>query len=364
MSRIEFEQISEDEIEVILPPETPLEMVEQIKKSFVSKGLVEDLSKSTVSVRYFFRPQDDVNRKADELIKSLNSLIKDNESPSERRKRSIAESQGIKYEPNKLVPNIKQSTTGFRSITNPTAPKKQVMNTFKAEDEHGENCECEQCQIEKSGYGPKKAGLYNPADNARRKARNTTDQIPSATNRNVKAFSTKPAQLSGKQQADALARKQAALNRKQPVRTMKDMSPEELAALTAKNLKKSWADHLPFPNAEEEMEKIKDANPVERAENLMAGQLANLMNNKAMLNPLQRQPTSEDMIMAGERMGLGAANEEVIKSQDQQWGSAINDFYREASKPISQRFSSEEEEIAYWNSIKVSGGRDNGEPGY
>ena len=175
--------------------------------------------------------------------------------------------------------------------------------------------------------------------------------VPPATKKRKKKAKENSAQNTG-QPTSAAA----------PHTAKKDFSPEELAAMTARNLKKGWADHRPLPNAEEEMRKLQETNPVDRAENLMAGQLANLMNNKAMLNPLQRQPTSEDMIMAGQMMGLGAT-EEVIKSQDQQWGSSINDFYREAAKPLSARFSSEEEEIAYWNSIKV-GDRDDGKPGY
>ena len=35
----------------------------------------------------------------------------------------------------------------------------------------------------------------------------------------------------------------------------------------------------------------------------------------------------------------------------------------EAAKPISKRFASEEEEIAYWNNIKVAD-RDDGSSGY
>jgi hypothetical protein len=38
-------------------------------------------------------------------------------------------------------------------------------------------------------------------------------------------------------------------------------------------------------------------------------------------------------------------------------------WLKEAQKPISQNFRSEEEEIAYWNSIKVSD-RDDGKSGY
>lgn len=377
MSRIEFEQISEDEVEVVLPPETPMEMVEQIRKSFIARGLVEDLAKSTVSTRYFYRPQDEVNQLADKLIKSLKGLAKDDfdYSPQAKRqwKRSMAAKDAVnasRVKPPNLAapaaPKMYDSSPAAQRTAEGTGKRYAYISDKVNKQEHKEDdpkCECEKCSVEKSNYGPKGAKLYNPPDNARRKERNLTDQVPAGPNANVKAYSTRPGQLSIKQQADEVSRKQNALNRKQPVRTMKDMTPQELAALTAKTLKKSWGDHLPFPNAEEEMAKQEEVNPVERAENLMSNQLANLMNNKAMLNPLQRQPSSEDMIMAGERMGLGTNNEEVMKAQDQAWGTSINDFYREAAKPLSQRFASEEEELAYWNSIKV-GDRDDGKPGY
>jgi hypothetical protein len=359
MSKIEFEQISDDEVEVSLPPETPMEMVEQIKKSLMSKGLIEDLVKSTVNVRYFYMPQDSVNKKADELIKSLTSLIKDSESPGEARRRSIAESQGVKYEPNKLVPKVKQEPTGFKTIPTPSAPKKQVMNTLKTEEDEDES------DVEKSGTGPKgtAAGAqYVPEANIRRKANNVGDVVGEGPNRNVKAYAGKPGQLSAKQQAGSLAAKQKALNRKQPVKTMKDMTPEELADITARSLKKSWANHGNIPTAAEAIQQTNQSNPVEKAENLMAGQLANLMNNKSMLGQSHRQPSSEDFIMAGEQMGMGTS-EEVVKSQDKQWNNTINNWLTEATKPISQRFSSEEEEQAYWDSIKV-GDRDDGKSGY
>jgi hypothetical protein len=59
------------------------------------------------------------------------------------------------------------------------------------------------------------------------------------------------------------------------------------------------------------------------------------------------------MIMAGTRMGFGQSKE-VMKAQDANWGNSINNWMNEAVKPISARFASEEEEMAYWSSIKIS----------
>ncbi len=69
---------------------------------------------------------------------------------------------------------------------------------------------------------------YKPEDNFRRKSNNTTDELGWGQNNNVKQYSTKPGQLSAKQQADAETKRQRALNRKQPV---KRYTPEEIQAM-------------------------------------------------------------------------------------------------------------------------------------
>lgn len=110
-------------------------------------------------------------------------------------------------------------------------------------------------------------------------------------------------------------------------------------------LKKGWGQHLPFPKAELQATNHED--------NSLATQLATLMSNKNMLGQGFRQPSSEEMIMAGEKMGLGTS-EEMVKAGDNKWNNTINNWLTEAAKPISQRFNSEEEELAYWNSLKIS----------
>lgn len=199
--------------------------------------------------------------------------------------------------------------------------------------------------VAKSGYGPKGAGLYNPADNVRRKANNTGDQV---ANQNVKSYTHR---------ATAHKEKTGAAG---PV---KQYTPAQIAAINeARKLKKTaesapWADHNQFPNADQEVVKLQKTAPVV-AEDLMANQLANLMQGKAMLGKPPAQPTDEEMF------GHLVVTEEMEKAAEQQWhGAAFNTFLQEATKPISSRFASEEEELAYWNSIKVSDKPDNG-PGY
>lgn len=80
-----------------------------------------------------------------------------------------------------------------------------------------------QWSLEKSNYGPKGAGLYNPADNAKRKANNVESLEGVSGNRNVKEYSS--AGLSAKQSAATEASKYKKINRKQPVKVY---TPEEI----------------------------------------------------------------------------------------------------------------------------------------
>lgn len=76
--------------------------------------------------------------------------------------------------------------------------------------------------------------------------------------------------------------------------------------------------------------------------------------------PPPRQPSNEE-----QRMWLasqGGDTEESLAKAEQDWGkNPINNWLNEATKPLNQKFSSEEEERAYWDRIKVSdGGGGNG----
>ncbi len=200
--------------------------------------------------------------------------------------------------------------------------------------------------VEKSGYGPKGAGQYRPADNARRKATNVgaetvgTQRVKSYTH--GKVFQQKTP--------------------KGPAGPVKQYTPAQIAAINeARKLKKNaetsaWANHNEFPNADVEVEKLGKTNPVQKSEDMMANQLANLMQGKAMLGqnmPFAAtpppQPTDEELF------GHLVVTEEMEKAAEAKWkGNAFNRFLQEATKPISSRFSSPEEEEEYWKSIKVS----------
>jgi len=217
--------------------------------------------------------------------------------------------------------NLKHLKTDIRSTSK--APLPPVIK-----DEDG-------VDMEKSNYGPKGAGLYSETDNIKRKANNIGESVDNAgKNVNVKSYSSKAGQLSAKASAALQAARDSAKNKAQPVKVA---TPEEVAAMNAK-LKKS---------------------EVEWSEQEAAKNLA-----KAMPVPvITGQPTDVDF----ERilMQSGAiVSEEQAEAINKSWGDTIQDFFAEASKPIGQRFASQEEEDAYWRSIKVGGGGRDSDSGY
>lgn len=235
---------------------------------------------------------------------------------------------------------------------------KKYVSTLQAGDTgmHNMDTMAMKGDVEKSGYGPKGAGQYDAAANMKRKATNVggdkvgTQSVKSYSHKN--AFAHKPPQG--------------------PAGPVKQYTPEQIAAVNeARKLKKNaednqWMNHSSIPNADAEVAKLQKVNPTVAGEDAMANQLVQLMHSRAMLNPSHRQPSSEDMIMAGERMGLGqpaGSAEELKKVDAAQWNGTINNWLVEAQKPISQRFDSPEAEQAYWDSIKVSD-RDDGRSGY
>ncbi len=383
MSKIKFQQISEDVLEVFIPEDTPVEMAEQLAKSFREKGLVEDRDNSTLCVRYYYRPEDKANDLADQLIKSLQGLAKDDEpywTPKSQfanqkrvREMEIAERRaknGIK-QPTNVSTAPEPHVVPDKPVTMPkpklhdSTPAAQVTaggsgrryGTMIKQEDHVKGCQCDAClEMEKSNYGPKGGGQYSAVDNARRKA-NNLDPVGMGPNVNAKAYSTKPGQMSGKAQADLTARIQAKANKKQPV---KQWTPEQIAAENEKRgLKKGWGEeHNPIPNADEEVLKLQK-NVTLQGEEAAANQLLKLMMGKSMLGQQPPpQPTDEQMF------GGGVVTEEMAKAAEGKWNNTINNWLAEATKPISQRFASEAEELAYWNSLKINGDRDDGSSGY
>lgn len=85
-----------------------------------------------------------------------------------------------------------------------------------------------QWNLEKSGYGPKGAGAYSLPDNARRKKKNTGEEIAYAgPNKNVKDYGG----FGGAKVTNIEDARIKRMNRKQPV---KHYSPEEIEAYKQK----------------------------------------------------------------------------------------------------------------------------------
>jgi hypothetical protein len=159
--------------------------------------------------------------------------------------------------------------------------------------------------VAKGDYGKFRGGSqYSLADNVKRKAGNIGDVAETGgKNVNVKAYSSKAGQLSAKQQATLEQKKAKKLSG--PVKTY---SKEEIARISA--------------------ERSAAPSMIKNEENEASLKLAKL---------LQLEP--------------------VNKSEPTDWIS-------EASKPVSARFSSEQEELEYWRSIKVRDSSNESDSGY
>jgi hypothetical protein len=298
MSKIKVEQISETEVEIQLSAETPMEMVNQLSKSLNAKGFVEDLSKSIVSKRLFYKPEDSMNQAADALIKSLEKMA-DKSNPYSKEAMMQAKERnrmndrraaaGIKptltdamVADSKNVPKPKLDTASPKvsgPSTLPGVPNKlhnkdlsgKVNYTKKSE--HPDNCSCRECKESRKNDVMKKAERklnWNQGD---------LDRV-------------------------------------------------------ATNFARAMSDKL-----------------VKGTE--VAGKINEMYNSK-----IQLQPTDQELF------GRFEVTEEMAKQAQSGFNNKLNDFFAEASKPLSSRFASAEEEAAYWDSIPTSGNRDDGKPGF
>jgi hypothetical protein len=85
--------------------------------------------------------------------------------------------------------------------------------------------------VKMSSYGPKGAGLYDPVANSKRKETRTGEVVEGAgKNTGVREYTTSK-EGTAKEQAKALAAKQAKLNARQPIKT--EIPPELKAKLEA-----------------------------------------------------------------------------------------------------------------------------------
>lgn len=109
------------------------------------------------------------------------------------------------------------------------------------------------------------------------------------------------------------------------------------------------------------MRKAREITEQRQAQNLAAQlQKAGILGVRP---PPPRQPTTEEQEAWAAANGFGMT-QEMAKTQESQWGNSINNWLVEATKPLNQRFKNEEEERAYWDSIKINGGSGNEGSGY
>jgi hypothetical protein len=335
MSKIKIKQIDTDTVCISISKDTPISMVNELAKSLIAKGMVEDLSKSTISNRYFYRhiDADDV---AEQLIKSLQSMTKADE---------YTKSQWEAQARNRLAQrNIRRQGLGLGPITadqmkNPTG-KTPPQSKPAAPNQTG---------------APSQTGATTLPG-----IPNKLVDIRSNFKKDDKDLSNQPKkkssfELKGKASDKLTARLQSKANNRQYVT---QSAPKEIEPAYGKQpMKKSWGQHLPFPSAEEEIMKFAEAEKL-NGETAAANQLVKLMAGKSMLGVQPPpQPTDEEMF------GSGVVTEEMAKAAQHKWNNTFNNWMVEASKPITQKFASEEEELAYWNSIKVND-RDDGSSGY
>lgn len=191
-------------------------------------------------------------------------------------------------------------------------------------------------ELDKSNYGPKGMDQYNTVDNINRKANNVGDVAGEGPNTNVKAYSSKPGQLSAKAQAALEAARMKDKNKQQPVKVY---SKEEIEDM---NQQRALKKNAPEWSDDELANKLSSIIPF--------GQKANL------------QPTNDEFAQGMLNSGI-AVTPSQVEQMNKGWGDGISDFFTEASKPISSRFASEEEELAFWDSIKIAV-RDNSGSGY
>jgi hypothetical protein len=178
VNKIKLSQLDNNEVEISLSPDTPIEMVNQLAKGLNARGLVEDLAKSTVSLRYFYKPQDTTNQKADQLIKSLEKMAGDDpywsrESRSQTNLRNKINDRragtGLPSVTDKNIMQNKPPVVASPEASKPLGASVLPPNQNKLhspsmsgtvnykKSEHPENCSCRECKDTRKAMDIKKS---------------------------------------------------------------------------------------------------------------------------------------------------------------------------------------------------------------
>lgn len=137
----------------------------------------------------------------------------------------------------------------------------------------------------------------------------------------------------------------------------KALAEEELSPLEKAMAETAKAFRKPAPPKQTREQVLAKAK--ELFEQQHAQRLANQLQKTGILGtrPPPRQPTNEELAMAAQNQWAqqnGFSSQEEMEKAESEWGNIHNNWLAEATKPLNQRFKSEEEERAYWDKIKVS----------
>lgn len=172
--------------------------------------------------------------------------------------------------------------------------------------------------IKKSNYGPKgtAAGAqYNPHENQERKARNTGERPGLGPNKNEKAYSSKPGQLSAKQQADA---EMTLTNRKKMSGPVKVLSQEEIAALGNKLTppSKMKKDEMLDIEADGKQETVEGKEPLKKDPKKRWKELKKALDNKSAILDMKELMGSEDEAQEGNAQPQASDLEQELSPED------------------------------------------------
>lgn len=331
-----------DSVEVYAGEGVSAEYIEQIEKSLTDKGYEPVDGKSGAKFigmkSVDLQPLEKSSNLADQVIEKLSkraseSVVKEDELPywhpkaqmaNARRVREMERQQRFKNPtkpattPAPTQPNNPAPVPGVPPVLAGGTGKKYIDIADKKECSGKEDCGCESCSVEKSGYGPKGGSQYNAADNARRKATRTGAEVEGVgQNKAVRQY-TSAKMGTAKQQAASEAKLARKLSG--PIKTY---TPEEIETYK-KRMNKS----------------------LEWTERELANKIAKL---PMFNNAPPRQPTNEELFT-----GMTVSEEQAQVAQ-QSFDNKFTNFFQEVQKPIGdlKKFANEEEEIAYWRSISV-----------
>lgn len=340
-NEIEITTYADESIDIEFGSEVPTSQEAFIVETFKEKGYDENLGKSGDSLtkepvssatwEYLKKEGEELPYWHPKAQMEHRKKLRTMETSARRTAAGIPAPAPIKVNP---TSGLGPSGTAVRSDGMPLAggvhrsysqiPNKPPKPVLKGEEELKFN-KGGQWALDKSNYGPRGASQYSDADNARRKE-NNVDEAPELGNMGrVKDYGP-----SNPKKVKEEEKRIRSMNRKQPVKVF---SREEIKALNEKGamgagkLKKTWADHGEIPTATA----IKVETP-NKAEDIIANQLGNLLLNKSLIGSLPpAQPTDQQLF------GHLVPTETQLKQADEAFNNRFNSFYQEVSKPVESQ---------------------------